>query len=106
LGDYTNYVTNTSGIASNAFSNCRSVTGINLGNSTIASIGNGAFGDCINIVFSGTPAITTIGSSVFAGCGKLTEEFIKPVTGVSGIQSIGGCTYVPNTVGGVDVGGA
>jgi hypothetical protein len=65
-----------------------------------------AFTNCYNLVISGLENITTIGVSAFSGCEKLTEEFLKPVAGVSGIQSIGSCTYVPNTVGGVDVGGA
>jgi hypothetical protein len=95
-------------IGQNAFSGCQGIASFDFGNSTV-SITGGAFSNCRNAFFYGTPKITFAtpqSNSAFGGCENLTKTFVKPVSGISGIRSVTDCKYVANTVDGIDIGGA
>ncbi len=60
-------------IGSSAFSNCSSLTSINIPD-TVTSIGSSAFSNCSSLMSINIPdSVTSIGSSAFSNCSSLTS---------------------------------
>lgn len=84
IGEYTCIIKGVTSIGESAFSSCRSLTSITIGNS-VTSIGDWAFDNCDSLtsieIGSG---VTSIGDHAFSGCSSLTSIEIG-----SGVTSIG-----------------
>ena len=78
-------------IGNNAFSECRSLTNINIPNS-VTNIGDGAFASCSSLTNINIPnSVTNIGDYAFVGCESLTSIYIpNSVTNIGNI-AFSGC---------------
>lgn len=77
-------------IASYAFSNCSSLTGIIIANS-VTTIGSYAFNNCSLTRVAIPDGVTSIGRGIFANCNSL--EYISVSTGNTSFKSIDGDLY-------------
>ncbi|MDE6705023.1 MAG: Ig-like domain-containing protein [Treponemataceae bacterium] len=80
------------GIGSDAFKNCTSLTGVTIPGS-VTSIGNSAFNGCTSLTGVTIPgSVTSIGNSAFSGCTSLTDMTIPTSVTSIGSYAFYGCT--------------
>lgn len=61
-------------IGNNAFNGCENLSKVNINNSTLTSVGSSAFADCTKLTSIVLPSsVTTFGESVFQGCTALSS---------------------------------
>jgi len=96
-------ITTATSINEGAFSKCRNLTNITIGNS-VTSIGHSAFSECTNLtsVTIGNN-VTSIESSTFSGCSNLTSVTIPNSVTSIGRYAFSGCSNltsvtIPNSV--------
>ena len=78
-------------ISGSAFSNCYSLTSINLPALTTIS-GGSAFYSCSSLTSINLPALTTISSSAFYSCSSLTSINLPALTTISGGSAFYSCS--------------
>ena len=79
------------GINSSAFSNCRGLTNVTIGNG-VMSIGSQAFKNCTNLTnVTLSDSMDSIGYQAFYGCSGLTSVTIPDSVGSIGASAFRGC---------------
>ena len=85
-------------IGDDAFSECRSLTNINIPNS-VTNIGNGAFKQCKSLTSINIPnSVTNIGDSAFNGCSSLTSINIPDSVTNIGKSAFWRCDNLPSKI--------
>ncbi len=84
-------ITSGTSIGSSAFSGCKGLTSVTIGNS-VTSIGKSAFGSCTGLTSITIPdGVTSIGSSAFSDCKGLTSVTIGNSVTSIGDYAFSGC---------------
>ncbi len=85
-------------IYSYAFSGCRGLTNVTIGNG-VTSIGDSAFSGCRGLTSITIPNnVTSIGGSAFSGCSGLTSITIPDSVTLIGNSAFSGCSELTNMV--------